>query len=89
MRQVLGYDSGRLTGSHFFHMIHDEDLLDVFRKFSDLVTGYEREAEVDLHLRSAAGEWKACRGLARLRLDHGVIAGILLTLTPVIEALTS
>ena len=85
VKKVLGYDPERLSGSLFFRYIYHRDLLEIFSGIAELITGYEREKTMDLHVKTASGTWLACRAGARIQVNGHKIAGILLTLYPVAQ----
>lgn len=84
VKTILGYDPDGLSGSVFFRYIYHRDLLGIFSGIAEMVTGYEKETTVDLHVKTAAGTWLACRAGARLQVHGHKVAGILLTLYPVV-----
>lgn len=84
---ILGYEPAHLKGSPLFRYINDGDLLKVFTSIAELVTGYEKEAEVDLHIKTADGKWHLYHAIAHLRLNGSTMTGIMLTLYPIMAAL--
>jgi len=83
----LGYTPATLAGKPVFRLIYEHDLLNLFREVSNLVTGRESEANIDIRLRTAEGRWRAFRAQARVRLGSSGIVGILLVLYPALSAL--
>lgn len=85
--QTLGYAPERLVGDLLFHYISERDLLPAFRSIVDLVLRSEPEAQFPVHVRTAAGAWRAFCAEGRAQRDDQAIVGVVLTLHPLLAAL--
>lgn len=87
--KALGYTPVSLSGKPIFRLINEHDLLNVFRGITDLASGRESVADMEVRLRTADGRWRVFRAVSHVRLDDAGVVEILMVLSPARFAIAS
>jgi two-component system NtrC family sensor kinase len=78
-RQITGYPSGAMEGSHVWTFVHPDDLEAVKWAFEDVAERGLSGTQVEYRFRAASGAWRHFESVGNNLLHHPEIAGIVVT----------